>query len=200
MQAAELRLDPGVYSLVSTGFILDRIISNNISTDNVSAVLVTAALRGNGSDLTAPLAIDAGGGYHVGATFVYEIALVPPVISPMPESDFPDCEAVACARLPTGVYKILGQIRYCDNDAAGGGWLRMWRVNDSTCESNSWSSARNSDAVGVDPIGCSPLKQLAARCSNSSPIESPFPSREVLGAHWRVGCWLAWCISLATAM
>lgn len=177
------RLEPGIYSLVATGFILDRIISSNVTTGNGSAVVATAALRGKSSDLSAPLAIDVSTTYHVGATFVYEIDPVPPVVSLMPTVDFPHCEAVACAGLPTGAYKILGQMRYCDNDAAGGGWLRVWRANDSTCEDNGWSSGRRLDAQGLDPAGCRPA---VSQCSNSTRVKSPFPFREVRGDKWRL--------------
>jgi hypothetical protein len=187
------RLERGVYSLISTGFILDRMISGSNSSavttgyDGVVEVVATRALLGSNVALVAPLTVDVGGeGYfHVGATFLFEVVPEPPVRSSFPQIDFDDCESVACAGHPTGVYNVLGKVRFCDSDAMGGGWLRVWRANESTCEAHGWSSARNIDAIGLDPAGCSPSVSRAARCSNSSRIESPVPIREVLGTAWR---------------
>jgi hypothetical protein len=184
------RLEPGAYSVISTGFNVDKIITTNVTTGydkNTVQVLATRGLRGRNANLTAPLTVDVGGAgyFQVGATFTYEVLPVMPVMPSVPATNFVDCEAVACRGLPTGYYYVLGIVRFCDNGAAGGGWLRVWRANDSTCEAQGWSSARNINATGVDPPGCSP-SEVSGGCSNSTRIESPIPIHEVRGAHWRV--------------
>jgi hypothetical protein len=69
---------------------------------------------------------------------------------------------------------------------AGGGWLRVWRANDSTCESNGWSSARNPAVVAVDPFGCRRGAELPKKCNNGTRIDVPFEFREVRGDNWVV--------------
>jgi hypothetical protein len=187
-------LQPGVYSLISTGFISDRIITTvllddeaAISATSSASLVATAALHGNGSLITSPVGVEVGGTdyFHVGATFTFDSLPLQRTV-PFGTNDFDDCEAVACAGLPSGFYKVRRLVRYCDNDAQGGGWLRVWRANDSTCEANGWSSARNINTNGPDPFGCSPAVKLAARCSNSTAIVSPFAIGELRGANWRV--------------
>jgi hypothetical protein len=187
-------LKPGVYSLISTGFVIDRIIATGsedneavISVTSSASVVATGALLCNGSQITSPVAVEVGGSnyFHVGATFTFDAVPVPPTVA-FDSRDFVDCEAVACAGLPTGFYKVRGVVRFCDNDAQGGGWLRLWRANDSTCESNGWSSARNINAKGPDPFGCSPAVLRMGRCSNSTRIASPFAIGELRGTNWRV--------------
>jgi hypothetical protein len=188
------RLEPGVYSLISTGFVSDRIIATGLqgseaalSAVSDARVVITAALLGNGSDLSSPFNIQVGGlGYfHVGATFTFELLPVMPAV-PLTMDYFDDCEAVACAGLRTGYYNVRKLVRFCDNDERGGGWLRLWRATDSPCEASGWTSARNINANDIDPVGCSPAMQRAARCSNSSRITSPFAFREVRGSNWRL--------------
>jgi hypothetical protein len=80
------------------------------------------------------------------------------------------------------MHNIQGQARFCDTEMAGGGWLRLWRANESTCEQNGWSSARNPSALGVDPFGCRPGNEL---CTGKR-IDSPFAFAEVRGGNWIV--------------
>jgi hypothetical protein len=187
---AMVRLDPGVYTLVSTGFSQDRIISNYIYTayPDSTPVLLTAALVGTTSSISSPLTIDTvgPGRFRVGATFTFELAPVPTVAPSMPETDFPDCEAVACADLPSGIYNVQGRSRFCDNDNDGGGWVRVWRANDSSCEVNGWTSSRRLDGKGSDRVGCRPAIDSVSKCSNAVRIEAPFPFRDVRGAHWHL--------------
>jgi hypothetical protein len=180
--------------LISTGFVSDRIIATGsedtevvISATSSASVVATAALLGSGVPITSPVTVQVGGKeyFHLGATFTFDAVPVPPTFA-FGSRDFVDCEAVACAGLPTGFYTVRSVVRYCDNDAQGGGWLRLWRANDSACESNGWSSARYINANGSDPFGCSPAVKLAARCSNSTAILSPFAIGELRGTNWRV--------------
>jgi hypothetical protein len=100
----------------------------------------------------------------------------------MVATEFVDCEAVACAGLPTGDYSVGGKRTFCDNDEAGGGWTRIWRVNDSSCESNSWTSGRNVRANGIDPVGC---RSGRIGCGASKDITSPTDAfGEVMGKNW----------------
>jgi hypothetical protein len=97
-------------------------------------------------------------------------------------TEFADCEAVACAGLPTGEYSVGGKRTFCDNDEAGGGWTRIWRLNDSSCEENGWTSGRNVFANGADPVGC---RSGRIGCSASKDITSPSDAfGEVLGKNW----------------
>lgn len=184
---APVRLQRGVYCLVAAGFVewRDRYINQGTLDANITdvdirivkspAVAVTAGVfggDGNGSVLPTNSERDI----YAAATLVFSIVDTPAIGLP-PQREFADCEAVACAGLPTGEYNIRGQVRYCDD-----GWMRLWSVNDSTCESNDWSSARNPFAAGLDPFGCRPINTTC----RGKPIVSPFPFNEVRGANWFV--------------
>jgi hypothetical protein len=100
-------------------------------------------------------------------------------------TDFADCEAVACAGLPTGEYSVGGGKRtFCDNDEAGGGWTRIWRLNDSSCEDHGWSSGRNIFADGLDPPGC---RGRGFGCRQSENITTENDSfSELMGKNWEM--------------
>lgn len=185
-----VRLAPGLYCLVSDGFASDRYLSTGaaarsvVAGDSGGAVLVTAAVvGGNGS---APITTLSTNYEHhptellVGATFVFSV--VPTAVPPSLEPEFADCEVVACAGLTSGLFNIRGQSRYCDNEVDGGGWMRLWFVNESSCELNDWSSARNPFVSGFDRLGCRPVN---SSCQGKR-IASPLPFNEVRGANWRV--------------
>lgn len=101
---------------------------------------------------------------------------------------FADCEAVACASLGAGHYNIHGQLRYCDSD----GWMRLWRVGDSTCEQYGWTSNRNATLRGsvVDPVGCRPATPT---CTPVPTQPAPFGFRQVRAANWEM-----WLLNNAT--
>lgn len=185
-----IRLARGVYSLLSRGFDSDRILTN--ANDSLSvvtgysagdAVLATAALSVNHLNSAELTELGGVGYFHIGATFVFDVISMP-LATPLLPSDFRDCEEVACAGLATGMYRIRGQVRFCNNNDQGGGWMRLWRANESTCESNGWTSARNANVSGVDPFGCSATVFRNARCNNGSLVDAPFAFREVLGMNW----------------
>lgn len=123
---------------------------------------------------------------HAGASFNFSVveALPSPPLSP---ALFADCEAVACAGLPSGEYNIRNQIRYCDNVMAGGGWMRLWRLNDTSCEANSWSSARSPGTwnAAADPLGCRPVLS-AGGCKQGLTVLSPFRFSEVRGGNFEI--------------
>jgi hypothetical protein len=108
--------------------------------------------------------------------------LTPPP-PPLPAREFADCEAVACAGLATGEHNVRGALRFCDNDMAGGGWLRLWRANETRCETNGWSSSRNARATGADPGGC---RATAGSCVDAPTTKSPFEFNEVRGGNWNI--------------
>jgi hypothetical protein len=183
------RLEPGVYSLMSVGFESDALQSTQngdavlAGDSGDGAILITAAGEGGTALLPSTLTRFFPGGFVAGATFLFTVAAAS---APTPLSSlrlFRDCEEVACAGLATGDYNVSGQVRFCDNNAAGGGWMRLWRANDSTCEENGWSSARNVQSAGsrVDPRGCRPATGV---CAARNTTASPFDFREVRGADW----------------
>jgi hypothetical protein len=185
------RLSPGVYSLIAmnsspndtwlnTG-IADLGGTVVIGDSGNGTVLITNGIIVAGDCTSATSATVLDKLLFVGATFLFEV--VPTVAVALPQPEYPDCEAVACARLESGVYNIQGQARYCDNDEAGGGWLRLWRANDTTCEANGWTSTRNTGATGNDPYGCRPTS--AAVCLGNR-INTPFAFNEVRGSNWIV--------------
>ena len=186
-----VRLAPGVYCLTSIGFIADKVVTTGtggvsgsvvVGDSGGGAVLVTGAVNG-GSDLLSSTQRNYAAGpdnFHAGATFVFSVAVSRPAVSPPLRTVFPDCEAVACAGLPTGDYHIGGQLRFCDNDMAGGGWMRLWRANETSCESNGWSSARNPFVAGVDPMGC---RAAPHSCRRGLQVDSPFTFNEIGRAH-----------------
>jgi hypothetical protein len=182
------RLLPGVYCLTSIGFGVDKILTSYVGPGSVvagdsggGAVMITAAGEGGAGLLSSTLTSVTPGYFYAGATFLFKVAPVPPA-PPVPAAVYTDCEQVTCAGLKSGMHNIQGQARFCDTEMAGGGWLRLWRANESTCEQNGWSSARNPSALGVDPFGCRPGNEL---CTGKR-IDSPFAFVEVRGGNWIV--------------
>jgi hypothetical protein len=135
---------------------------------------------GNGSLASTANSTDTGLGCS--ATFRFAVVPTPPA-PPLPTTEFADCEAVACAGLATGEHNIRGTLRFCDNGMAGGGWLRLWRANDSRCEANSWTARRNPGALGLDPVGCRPTGPSCVAVQNS---QAPFAFNEVRGGNWDI--------------
>jgi hypothetical protein len=182
------RLPPGVYSVITIctsnndrWLITGAAFGPVVTSDDGNGTVVITNLVWGGNGLSASAAINsATGQLWAGATFLFEV--VPTDVVALPQPEYPDCEAVACARLESGEYNIQGQARYCDNDEAGGGWLRLWRTNDTSCEASDWTSARNPSAVGGDPVGCRPT---SAACS-SNRVNSPVAFNEVRGSNWIV--------------
>lgn len=179
-----------MFCLVAAGFVdgRDRYINQgrldpNITDANITVasspfVVVTSGAYGgiaDGSVLPTLLEADI----YAAATLIFSIVDDVDVVF-LPQREFADCEEVACAGLSTGEYNIRGEVRYCDNDVAGGGWMRLWRVNDSTCESSGWTSARSPFINGIDPFGCRPSNG----CKSTS-SQSPFVFSEVRGENWQ---------------
>lgn len=182
-----VRLLPGRYCITSVGFLSDAQISTGRNRGSViagdsggGAVLITDALSGGNGLLSSTIGTGGPGHLVAGATFLFDVVPAAPV--PVPQNEFVDCEAVACAGLKSGEYNVQGEVRFCDNDVAGGGWLRLWRVNETSCEANGWSSARNQAAVGIDPPGCRPT---TTACLGNR-ITAPFQFAEVRGSNWLV--------------
>ena len=117
------------------------------------------------------------GAFHVGGNLAFEPVLedAPALSSNM---SFGTCEDVACADLPSGLYNVSGNTRFCDNDAAGGGWVRVWRANDIACEANGWLSSRPNFVSGTDPFGC----RANGTSSTTPPILTPYAFTEVRGS------------------
>jgi hypothetical protein len=147
------------------------------------AILITAAGEGGTALLPSTLTNFFPGEFVAGATFLFTVASVNAPTALSSPRLFRDCEEVACAGLGSGEYNISGQVRFCDNGAAGGGWMRLWRANESTCESNNWSSGRNVQSAGsrVDPRGCRPATGV---CTARNTTAAPFDFREVRGINW----------------
>jgi hypothetical protein len=183
-----VRLSPGVYSIIGVASsLLDRWLTTFLIPGSVvigdsgdGAVLASHAAQG-GNGLLASSAKGGGNVLAVGGVFVFEVVPSASIALPLPE--YADCEAVACAGHASGEYNIHGQVMYCDNDDAGGGWLRLWRTNDTSCEANDWTSIRNPAAVGIDPRGCRPTTN--ATCLGNR-INAPFTFNEVRGINWVV--------------
>jgi hypothetical protein len=182
------RLSPGVYSLIAMNSSPNDTWLNTAIADLGGTVvigdsgegtaLITHGIIVSGCTSATPATV-YDKFLFAGATFLFEV--VPTVTVALPQPQYADCEAVACAGLESGEYNIQGQARHCDNDEAGGGWLRLWRMNDTSCEANGWTSARNTGAVGNDPHGCRPAS--AAACLGNR-VNSPFPFNEVRGSNW----------------
>jgi hypothetical protein len=181
------RLFPGVYCLVAYGFATDQYINQGqhdpAISDAVILVVQSPALAvtggvygGNGSSIPRIVENDI----YAAATFVFTVVNVATATLPPATQIFHDCQAVACAGLATGQYNIQGQVHFCDNDAGGGGWLRLWRANEVTCETVGWSSSRNPHA-DFDRLGCRPVSDA---CSPVRSSLSPFEFNEVLSANW----------------
>jgi hypothetical protein len=116
-----------------------------------------------------------------GSTMVYSVVAGVPTPTSALKKTFLSCEEVACEGLPSGVYSLDGVDRFCDNDAAGGGWTRIFSAADFDCASAGWTTGRNEFLLvnASDPYGCRPG---AAR--NGLPpfkVQSPFAFTEVLG-------------------
>jgi hypothetical protein len=192
--AANATLLPGVYSLVVLWFgalSADRCV--NATLQQQFSVLPTATVVNlwphdarmppssrtrdtqNMTRVSAPTS-------NVGATFRFTTVPLPPLPLLSDARNFVDCEEVACAGLPTGFFNISGERAFCDNDASGGGWTRVFRVNDSSCETKGWTSKRNEWAEGLDPVGCRPGGTACKRVE----FESPFAYNEVLGKDWKM--------------
>lgn len=192
-----VRLLPGHYSIIAVASSpLDRWLTTFLVPGAIvagdsgnGAVLVTNSAEG-GDGLLASLAnVGHPGVFAAGGAFLFEV--VPSAVAVLPQPQYTDCEAVACAGLSSGEYNIRGQTMYCDNDDAGGngggggggGWLRLWRANDTSCEANGWTSMRNTAAVGGDPTGCRPTS--ASACLGNR-INAPYAFSEVRGSNWIV--------------
>lgn len=187
-----LLLQRGIYCLVAQmnpndAYASTVLHSSAISTgdDGDGAVLATAAVAYLfGSNLQTYSYNPTG--VHSGASFLFSVVDVLPA-PPRSPALFADCEAVACAGLPSGEYNIRNQIRHCDNEMKGGGWMRLWRLDDTTCEANGWSSARSTGtwAASTDPLGCRPA-QLAGGCKQGLTALSPFRFSEVRGGNFAI--------------
>jgi hypothetical protein len=166
---AAVVLRPGVYSiLVDWNGNVDACTRGVPGTDE-TVVRTTAAIAGLLTSATRSrfTTVSASPGDSLGVTFAFDVIANQPPPPLLVATDFVDCEAVACAGLPTGEYSVQGRRTFCDNDEAGGGWTRIWRLNDSSCESNGWTSDRNVRVSGVDPVGC---RRRRLGCSPSKDI------------------------------
>jgi hypothetical protein len=192
-----VRLLPGVYSLIAVGSTTnDRWLNSLAARGSVvagesgeGAVLITNSASGGNGLSTSTITGISQDQLLAGATFLFDV--VPTVMVALPQRQYLDCEAVACAGLESGEYNVGGHVRYCDNDESGGGWLRLWRANDTTCEANGWTAMRNMVAVGIDPRGCRPTTN--ATCLGNR-INSPFAFREVRGSKW-----IVWALGIPDA-
>jgi hypothetical protein len=183
-----VRLEAGAYCLVSIGFNNDQFVNQGLPggtlmvTDS-SALVVTAGVYG-GDGTVVPTVFDVQKQFYAAATFLFDV-VQPPAAPMLPLPEYVDCEQVACTGLRTGEYNVLGKLRYCDNDMAGGGWMRLWRANETSCEANGWSSARNPSATGSDPFGC---RSASPACVEARSTRAPFRFNEVRGGNW--GIWV----------
>ena len=178
-------LPPGVYSILANWTAGADLCARGLPGTDETVVrttaavtgLVTSATRQGETRFTSPTDL-------LGVTFAFSVIAnqAPPPLAVATE--FVDCEAVACAGLPTGEYSVGGKRTFCDNDEAGGGWTRIWRVNDSSCEEHGWTSSRNFATDGTDPVGCHSGK---TGCSASKTIASSNHGfREVMGKNWEM--------------
>ncbi len=187
-RAAGIVLRPGVYSILVnwTDVSRDRC-SRGLPGNGTDVVQTTASVTGLSSSATRPGVTSVTSPTDLlGVTFRFSVIAnqsPPPLLV---ATDFIDCEAVACAGLPTGEYSVQGRRTFCDNDEAGGGWTRIWRLNDSSCEENGLTSGRNVFANGTDPVGCrsgqdecNPTKEITLSRNNSS-------YGELMGKNWAI--------------
>lgn len=183
--SAPVRLQRGVYTLVSRGFQLDKFIEvgpndfSLLSTVASSAVVVGEGFYGGGD--TDILDKYDHGNIYAAATLVFTVVADP--VPPLPTRSFADSEEVACAGFDAGEFNIRGKLSYCEN-----GWMRLWRVNDSTCEQNGWTSNRSPNAIGFDPAGCRPIQKAPPSCVSVPTVRAPFLFRQVRAANWTM--WL----------
>jgi hypothetical protein len=196
-EPVRVRLERGVYCLVAAGFVdgRDRYINQGFLDDDIDDAIITVV---NSALVAVTSGVYGGDGnasilpsdsnrfesdIYAAATLVFSFAAEHVAVRvPLVEETFGDCEAVVCAGLPTGDYNIRGQVRFCDNDATGGGWLLLWSADNAVCESNNWSSSRNPHVSGNDPIGCRP----AATSCPGTRLDAPFAFSEVRGENWSV--------------
>jgi hypothetical protein len=178
-------LPPGVYSILANWTNGADLCARGLPGTDETVVRTTAAVTGLVSSatrqsetrFTSPADL-------LGVTFAFTVIenQAPPALAVATE--FADCEAVACAGLPTGEYSVGGKRTFCDNDEAGGGWTRIWRLNDSSCEENGWTSGRNIATDGTDPVGC---RSGNTSCTQSKDIASSNHGfGEVLGKNWEM--------------
>lgn len=121
-----------------------------------------------------------------GSTMIYSVATTVPAATSALQKTFLSCEEVACEGLPSGVYSLDGVDRFCDNDAAGGGWTRIFSAADFDCEKAGWTTGRNEYMLvnASDPYGCRP-----GGARNGLPafkVPSPFGFTEVLGRNLKL--------------
>jgi hypothetical protein len=164
---------------INQGTLDPNITDADITVVNSPVVVVTSGVFGGNADGSVLPSGSFEIDIYAAATLVFSIVDEIPIA--LPEREFADCEAVACAGLPTGEYNIQGTVRFCDNGAAGGGWVRLWSVNESACETKGWTSARSPWTIGTDPIGCRP--GMTNGCKSMT-IQSPFAFNEVRGDSW----------------
>jgi hypothetical protein len=175
-------LRPGVYAILVEWNGVDRC-AKGIPGTGTEVVFTTAAIVGSTSSAAVPFVSSVVPSTKdlLGVTFQFTVIPNAPPPPLTVATEFADCEAVACAGLPTGDYSVGGKRTFCDNDEAGGGWTRIWRLNDSSCEANGWTSSRNIHANGTDPVGC---RSGSTSCQNIMLPRNAFA--EVMGKNWKV--------------
>jgi hypothetical protein len=173
MLDSAVRLPPSKYTLWATNFTADRYGAVGVEAVKDDSVVVTGAVVGR----QAPAYSRWSAAQWTGGSLLFDVVPVvaPALVVPMP---FKDCEAVACSALPSGLYNILGEQRYCDSTTDGGGWMRMFRLNETSCESRGWSSSRNPTVLGQEPVGCRPAGQS---CRNFESL-APYGFQEARGS------------------
>jgi hypothetical protein len=174
-----VRLPPSKYTLLASGFLLDRYGGLGLAATNDSSVLITGSVSGDRGY------VQSREPQWSGASFLFDVASAPGPASAVISQAFRDCEEVACAGGASGFYNILGRTAFCDSnsDSDGGGWMRLFRLNDTACEArpSNWTSSRNPSIFDTYDIpGCRPM---SARCSSGElSLRSPFPFSEVRGS------------------
>jgi hypothetical protein len=162
---------------LASGFLLDRYGGLGLAATNDSSVLVTGSVSGDRNY------VQSREPQWSGASFLFEVETAPVPASAAISQAFRDCEEVACAGGASGFYNILGRTAFCDSSSDGGGWMRIFRLNDSACEArpSNWTSSRNPSILDAYDIpGCRPASQ---RCSSGGlSLRSPFPFSEVRGS------------------
>jgi hypothetical protein len=179
--AVDVVLRPGVYAILVEWNGVD-LCAKGIPGTGTEAVFTTAAIVGSTSSAAVPFVTSVLSTKDLlGVTFRFTVIPNAPPPPLTVATEFADCEAVACAGLPTGDYSVGGKRTFCDNDEAGGGWTRIWRLNDSSCEANGWTSSRNIHANGTDPVGC---RSGSTSCQTIRLPNTAFA--EVMGKNWKV--------------